>query len=152
MKLNKLIEQFQKLNDEAENPRFKKSISRVISLLEEIENKDIPNREKVEIQKSIRSYLKNIQTQYDVKLSLKKLRKSLKEDFRFVAPNYYLSLGTGLGLALGTSLGISIGVFFDNGIVFGPMIGSGIGLICGLIVGMFLDKKKESENRILKNL
>jgi hypothetical protein len=39
MKLNELIEQFQKLNDVAENTNFKKSIKRVISLLEQIEKR-----------------------------------------------------------------------------------------------------------------
>ena len=152
MKLNQLIEELQKLNNETENASFKESISKVVSLLKEIDNKNIPNEEKEKIQTSISSYLRIIQTQKDLKLSLKKMRKSLAKDFGFIPPNYYLVLGIGLGLALGTSLGISIGVTFDNGIVFGPMIGSGIGLIGGLIVGMYLDKKKESKNRILKNL
>ena len=152
MKLNEQIEQLQKLNDVIENASFKKTIRKVISLLEEIENKHIPNEEKEKIQTSISPYLNNIQSQKDLKMSLKKLRKSLTKDFGFAPPNYYLTLGIGLGLALGTSLGISLGVPFDKGIVFGPMIGSGIGLIGGLIVGMFMDKEKESENRILKNL
>ena len=152
MKLNQLIEQFQKLNDETENTNFKKSIRRVISLLEQIENKNITNEEKVKIQSSISPYLENIEFQKDLKLSLKKLRKSLTRDFGFVPSNYYLTLGIGFGLALGTALGISLGVTFDNGIVFEQMTGSTIGLIVGLIVGLFLDKKKESENRVLKNL
>jgi len=152
MKLNEQIELLQKLSNETENASFKKSIRKVLSLLEEIENKDIPNEEKEKIQTSINPYLNNIQTQKDLKMSLRKLRNFLTKDFGFTPPNYYLTIGIGLGLALGTSLGISVGVPFDKGIVFGPMIGSGIGLIGGLIVGMFLDKKKESENRILKNL
>jgi|SRR5690554_4561311 len=147
MKLNEQIEQLQKLNDVIENASFKKTIRKVISLLEEIENKHIPNEEKEKIQTSISPYLNNIQSQKDLKMSLKKLRKSLTKDFGFAPPNYYLTLGIGLGLALGTSQGILLGVPFDKGIV-----GSGIGLIGGLIVGMFMDKEKESENRILKNL
>jgi len=110
------------------------------------------NEEKVKIQASISPYLENIKTQKDLRLGLRKLRKSLIRDFGFVPSNYYLTLGIGFGLAFGTALGISFGVPFDNGIVFGPMIGSGIGLIGGLIVGIFFDKKNESENRILKNL
>jgi len=152
MRLDKLIEKFHKLNEETENAKFKKGIRRLINLLEQIEEKDISNQEKERIKTSISPYLEKIQTQTDLKLGLKKLRKSLINDFKFVPPNYYLNLGLGIGLALGTALGISLGISFDNGIVFGPMIGSGTGLIGGLIAGMFLDKKKESENRTLKSL
>lgn len=152
MNLSKLIERFQKLNNETESPKFKKSTSRVIILLEQIQNKNISDEEKLKIQTSITPYLENIETQDDLNSSFKKFRKSLTGDFGFVPANYYLSLGIGFGLALGTALGISLGAPFDKGIVYGPMIGSGIGLVGGLIIGMFLDKKKESENRILKNL
>ena len=152
MKLNKLIQHFQKLNDNIEDANFKNSVRKVISLLEQIVEKDVPTEEKEKIQTLISAYLENVQTHKDLKLGLKKLRKSLIGDFGFVPSNYYLTLGIGIGLALGTALGISLGVPFHDGIVFGPMIGSGIGLIGGLIIGMFLDKKKESEDRILRNL
>ncbi len=152
MKLNELILRFQKLNDEEENVNLKKFIRRIINLLEQIENNDITNEEKERIQAHISPYLDNIKTHKNLKSSLKKLRKALKEDFGFVPSNYYMTLGIGVGLALGNTLGISFGVHFKNGIVFGPMIGSAIGLVGGLIVGMYLDKKKESENRVLENL
>lgn len=151
MNYNELIEELEKLNEESGNAKFKKSIRQMISLLEEVD-KNMTKEEKLKIQLSIGPHLVNIQTHKDLKLGLRKLRKSLIGDFRFVPSNYYFTLGIGVGLAFGTALGISFGVPFDNGIVFGPMIGSGIGLIGGLIVGLFLDKKKESENRILKNL
>jgi hypothetical protein len=152
MKHNDLIEQFGKMNDETEDANFKKVIKRLVNLLKEIECKDIPDDMKMKIQTSISPFLENIHTKKDFKLSLKKLRKSLIGDFGFVPSNYYLTLGVSIGLALGTALGISLGVPFDRGIVFGQMTGSGIGLIGGLLIGMFLDKKKESENRILKYL
>ena len=152
MILVKFIEQFQKLNDETENTKFKKTIGTLINLLEQIENKDITNQEKVEIEKRISPYLQNIKTQKELKGSLKKLRKILTGDFGFVPSNYYLTLGIGVGIALGTALGVSFGAPFQNGIVFGPLIGSAIGLTGGLLAGLFLDKKKESENRVLKNL
>ena len=152
MNLTELIAHFQKLSTESEGADFKKITTRIIRLLREIDNKNLTNNEKEKIQTNISSYLEDIQTEKDGKIYLKKLRKSLKNDFGFVSSNFYLAIGIGVGLSIGTALGISFGVPFGNGIVFGPMIGSGIGLIGGLIIGMIIDKKKESENRILKNL
>lgn len=152
MELNKLIEQFRKLNEEMDNVSLKKSSNRVIALLEQIDNKKISDEKKENIQRSISPYLESIQNQEDIKPGLKKLRRSLKEDFGFVPLHYFLAIGIGSGIAIGTSLGISLGVPFDRGIIFGPMIGSGLGMMGGLIVGMSLDKKKESENLTLKYL
>lgn len=152
MKLDLLIEQYQKLNDEIDDTQFKKSIETILSLLKQLQLNDIPNQQKLKIEANISPYLENIQTPEEVKLCLKKLKKSLTADFGFVPINYYFSLGIGLGLALGSALGISFGVPFNNGIVYGPMIGSAIGLVAGLFIGSVLDKKKEAENRVLKNL
>jgi len=152
MELNKLIEQFRKLNEEMDNVDLKKSSSRMITLLEQIDNKNISDVKKENIQRSIGPYLENIQNQEDIKLGLRKLRKSLKEDFGFVPLNYFQTIGIGVGIAIGTSLGISLGLPFDKGIIFGPMIGSGLGVMVGLMVGMVLDKRKESENLTLKYL
>ncbi|MBD3275791.1 MAG: hypothetical protein GF372_10785 [Candidatus Marinimicrobia bacterium] len=152
MNLIQLITQLQKLYDESDNANFMKAVGRVISLLKEIDTKDITDDEKVKIQTSISPYLGNIKTEKDAELNLKRLRKSLENDFGFVSSNYYLALGIGIGLGIGTALGITFGVPFENGIVFGPMVGSGIGLIGGLFIGGYLDMKKEAENRVLKNL
>lgn len=152
MKLNELIEKFHRLNDETNDSNFKKSAKKMINLLEQINAMDIKIDEKEKIQNSINPFLKNIKTQEDLTLGLKKLRKLLIENFGFLPANYYVSLGLGIGIALGTSLGISLGSPFNKGLIFGPMIGLIIGLIVGLMVGMFLDKKQESENRTLKNL
>ena len=151
MNLKKLIEQFRALKDETDNEHFKKSIDIVLSLLEQIEDKDIPQEEQEEIQQRVALILENVQTQEELKPKLKELRKTLK-DFGFVPNNYYQTIGIGAGLAIGTSLGISFGAPYDQGIVFGPMIGSGIGIIGGIFGGMFMDKKKVAENRVLKDL
>lgn len=152
MPMQQMIKQLQKIYEETENSNFRKLLCKAISLLEHIDEKDLSVEEKEAIQTKITPFLKHIQSDNDLKKRLKQLRKSLMVDFGFVPPNYYLSLGTGIGVALGTSLGISMGIPFDNGIVFGPMLGSSFGLIGGLVIGMIMDKKKGSENRILKHL
>ena len=152
MNFNKLIEQLQKLINETKNASFKKSLERAISLLKQIDDKDLSDEEKIEIQTQVGLHLGTIQNPEDLKKRLKQLREILTGSFGFVPSNYFLSLGIGIGLAIGTSLGISIGVSFYNGIVFGSMIGSGIGLIGGIIFGTYLDKKKESENKVLNDL
>jgi hypothetical protein len=152
MNLSQIAEQIRQLENQTENSRFKKTIARATSLLKEILSKNITDKEKEEIQSGIGPYLQDIQSPSDLSLNLKKVRVTLIEDFGFVPLNYYLTPGIGIGLALGSALGITLGIPFENGIVFGPMIGSGLGLLVGLVVGMYLDKKKETANRTLKNL
>ncbi|WP_339889186.1 hypothetical protein [uncultured Flavobacterium sp.] len=107
MKLNELIEHLHKLDNETKDIKFKKALTQVVNLVQEIENKNISNKEKVKIQAIINSYLEKIQTQKKLKLNFRKLKKSLKEDFGFLPPNYFQTLGAGVGIAMGSALGIS---------------------------------------------
>jgi hypothetical protein len=152
MNLKKWIDRLRRMGAETNEAKSNKSINRTIRLLEQIEEKDISTSRKAEIESAMVPILEQIQTEKDIKASLKKLRRVLMGEFGFVPPHYFVALGIGLGLALGTSLGISIGVPFEQGIIYGPMIGSGLGMLGGILIGMSLDKKKESENRVLEHL
>jgi len=152
MDIKKWIEQIKNSIDQSANTDFKKYSSRLLSLLEEVEGKNLSEAQKLKLQTSISSYLGNIKTEKEVKRGLKKLKHALINKMGFVTSDYYLTLGIGFGVAIGTSLGVSFGIPFENGIVFGPMVGVSIGIIGGLIVGKMMDKKKEEENMVLKNL
>ncbi|MBT8285668.1 MAG: hypothetical protein HKO75_09865 [Flavobacteriaceae bacterium] len=152
MDLKKMIKQIQNSIDQSASTDFKKYSSRLLNLLEEVDSKNLSDVQKLKLQTSISSYLENIKTEKEVKRGLKKLKHALINKLGFVTSDYYLTLGIGIGVAIGTSLGVSFGIPFENGIVYGPMVGVSIGIIGGLIVGKIMDKKKEEENMVLKNL
>jgi len=151
-KLHRLKEQFSEIINQSENQNFNKHLRKVIHIMDQIEKKSLSSEEKAQIEASISSYFSEPKPETEFKSSLKKMRKFLISDYGFVPPNHYLTLGVGIGLAIGTSLGISIGVPFENGVVFGPIIGSGAGIIMGSVLGMSMDRKKESEDRVLTDL
>ena len=152
MNYTESLEHLQKLKNQSENMGFRKKMESMLSLLSEIQDKNIPKEEKINLQNRVRRQLENIQTEQQATKVFKLLRVTLTKEFGFFPPNYFAILGMGIGLAIGTALGISFGTLFNSGIVYGPVIGSGIGLIGGLVFGRILDMRKEEESRILKNL
>jgi len=152
MNVSELIKQFQKYQTETGSNSFRKILERIQLLLKEIEEKNISEKKKSEIQNEIESHLGNVRTEQETKNGFKNLKKLLNTRFGFVPPNYFITIGIGAGIAIGAGIGISFGVLFDNGIIYGPVIGSSIGLISGIFIGKLLDKKKEDENRILIHL
>lgn len=154
MHLTEIIENIQKLKRETDSKGFKKVLENILNLIVEIEEKNISEKEKINVQNKIGISLENIKTEQQAKNGFKKIRNFLNNEFGFVSANYYQTLGTGFGLAFGTGLGVVFGPMFDlqSGIVYGIIFGSGFGLIAGVVIGKQLDKKKELDNRVLINL
>jgi len=154
MILTEVIENIQKSKRETESTSFRKILGDILNLIIEIEEKNISEKEKIEIQNKISANLENIQTELQAKNGFKKLKSFLTNEFGFVSANYYQTLGTGFGLAFGTGLGIVFGPMFSLqlGIVYGIIFGAGLGLIAGIVIGKKRDRKKELECRVLTNL
>ena len=139
----------QREESNADSTKLKKHISKLIRILEELESMDLDASTQQEMQSKI-TPLFNEFTAQGASNTLKKLRKMLMEDFKYVPASYYMTLGLSLGLAMGTSLGVAFGIPFEKGLVFGQMFGASIGLVAGMLIGIQLDKKKAEQNLVIK--
>lgn len=70
------------------------------------------------------------------------------KDFKYVAKNYYLTMGLAIGMSV---FGIPIGVMFSTALNNFAFIGLGlpIGMSIGMAIGAGLDKKAESDGKQL---
>lgn len=146
----KLQQKFEETNQRG----FRKSLNQIISLLNELYNKEIAENDSERLLIELEQCLSTINTEEQAKKSLKQLKKILTKQFNFTAANHYTALGIGIGLVLGTAIGVSLGAPFNMpyGLIFGLTIGSGFGLITGLAIGRALDAKSEEKNKVLKSL
>jgi hypothetical protein len=90
-------------------------------------------------------------------IEITNLQTYVEQKFNFVKKGRNRRRCWAFGIPLGMSFGMSFGMIFAvvvsgnliTGMLIGMSIGMPIGMIIGLIFGNYLDKKAETENRVL---
>ena len=146
-----------KLILETEDATRKESYQKFLSLLSEIETKNLSEQKKG----ALHNQLENIQIQLQRNISKKEYAKMMEHFKHFlihelllIPRGHYSAFGNGLGIAMGSGLGLTFGVLVNIpwGLVYGMLLGSILGLLAGLFIGKAQDLKAEKEQRVLTYL
>ncbi|WP_340066912.1 hypothetical protein [Ascidiimonas aurantiaca] len=137
-----------------EDATRKENYQKLLSLLSEIETKNLSEQKK----EALHNQLENIQIQLQRGVSKKEYSKMIEyfkhfliHELMLIPKGHYRALGNGLGVALGSGLGLTFGVLVHTpwGLVYGMLLGSILGLLAGLFIGKTQDLKAEKEQRVL---
>ena len=124
------------------HPKKEKTFDKLVSLLDEITNREISNATKEKLNETLdvlngmeeNNFNKNIMKTYD-----KTIQTLVKEE-KIVPAGYYKMLWMSLGMA---AFGIPMGVAFSASLDNYAFIG--IGLPIGMVIGMAIGAKKDED-------
>ena len=134
------------------NPKFKDKLSTLKALLQELEQRDLPDTAITYINTQLEEI--NAKATTDPKLyktvwaKQNCILKYLEKHLKLVPQGYYQKLWTVLGMStFGLPLGVVFGTTMGNMAFLG--IGLPIGMAIGMVVGSNMDKKAAKEGRQL---
>ena len=133
----------------------KKIIAKLLSVLECIEEMNIPSSQEEEIIRFIKSL--NLKTYRGgnkkvIKRKLNQLNDYLRTEHSLIPEGYYMSLGMGLGPGLGLALGVSMATAFGFNIPIVLTYGVAIGMVAGMFVGIYMDDTAKKKGKVISIL
>jgi len=131
--------------------KMKKAASRYARMLNALRLKEV----NAEVRDKINSFTSDLNEQATVPSVSRKINRSyakalsiLEKQHGYIPPKTHFVRWMAIGMAaFGTPLGVIMGLILDNMAFLGVFIG--VGLAIGLSVGLSLDKKAESEGKVL---
>lgn len=143
MKLNKASAFFKNLIIESDNKSEIKIYERFISILTELDSRDLSEEQLKSIEEKLDSLNFNENSdnrKKHFKQQLNLFVGYLKKKLSLISKGYY----TAIGMSLGMSFGVAFGAAFENvsyGLIFGMVI--------GMIIGTAKDSKAKKEGKVL---
>lgn len=150
------IKHLEHRKDSVSNSKLNKIQVQFTELIEELNNKNLPDKTVEIINNHIEELNSSILSGSGFKrLLIKKqiqITKLLEKNHKLVPKNYYRNLWMILGMsAIGLPIGVAIVVSIGNMglLAIGLPIGLPIGMVIGLAIGSDMDKKASKEGRQL---
>jgi hypothetical protein len=132
--------------------RLNKRFNRFVGLIEELNNRELPDNIIKEINQFVERINTSIETERDFKkqlrLSQREILKILENKLGLIPTNHNSNKFMGIGIALGVALGSALGASTNNMGMTGVWLP--LGLVFGMAYGKKLDKKAQEEGKVLK--
>ena len=146
MSITEAIEVFNKLLKTTNSKRETKIYRSFIRILENLESKDLSERQSPLIQEELASLqleasTSNAKKYYKQKLS--EFKAFLKEEFYFTTEKHFTEIGMVYGLLIGTAIGIMYETAIDS------QLGSSLGMLFGILYGARKDADAKRLGRVV---
>lgn len=134
------------------DPKVQKLVSKLITVIEELNKKEIPN-DTIHVVNERLDALLNIAPQNNgytktVRSTIHQILETVREKHQIITKNYYRNYWMPLGMCVfGTPIGTCVGLMADNMALMGTMLP--IGLVLGMVYGSYLDKQAIAANRVI---
>jgi hypothetical protein len=145
MKITEAITFIKQAEKNAEKKSRRKHYNTFISILTDLEKKDLDEPQFLSIEKKLDELQFNSKLPFkQLQRNFSKLQQFLKVKFSLTEEGHY----TSLGIAIGMCMGIAFGAIIEKYI--GASIGMTFGMLIGIAVGKTMDSKAEVHGRSLK--
>ena len=145
MKITEAITFLKQAEKRTEKKSRKKHYNTFISILTDLQSKDLDEPQLLSIEKKLDELQFNSKLPFkQLQRNFSKLQQFLKVKFSLTEEGHY----TSLGIAIGMCFGIAFGAIIERYI--GASIGMTVGMLIGIAIGKTMDSKAEVHGRSLK--
>ena len=145
MKITEAITFLKQAEMRTEKKSRKKHYSTFISILTDLQSKELDEPQFLSIEKKLD------ELQFNSKLPFKQLHRNFSKLQQFLKVKFSLTEEghfTSLGIAIGMCMGIAFGAVIERYI--GASVGMTVGMLIGIAIGKTMDSKAEIHGRSLK--